>query len=257
MLRFAFLGMAGALMLVAGCVPSGQYIEMRDKYREEAAKNRRLMEENQKLAAALRAKGVNIDDLRKELALISETGAGRGMGVPLTVPPGTEHMKPLPGGGLRMGEFNFRSGSAELTDKAKAALNEVAAQLKAKPGVILVVDGHTDTDPISKSSNASNWELSGKRAAAVADYLVKAGACRGEDAFLRGFGQFKPISDEKAQNRRVEIFAIRTPGAGGVPAKAGGAEEPVTPARPTPKPATKAAPKTTPPEPSPDDPSYK
>jgi len=255
MSRFGFLGMVGALTLAAGCVPSGQYMEMRDKYREEAAKNRRLMEENTKLEAALRAKGVDVEAIRKELALISETGGGRGIGRPIAVPKGSEDMVQLPGGGLRMGALSFRSGSAELTDKAKAALDAVAQQLKAKPGFILVVDGHTDADPISKSHNASNWELSGKRAAAVVDYLVKAGACKGEDAFLRGFGEFKPLpGEEKAKNRRVELFAIDLLGAGGAPAKAGApAGEPATPARPTPKPA----PKTGALEPDPGDPSYK
>jgi chemotaxis protein MotB len=249
MSRFGFLGMVGALTLAAGCVPSGQYMEMRDKYREEAAKNRRLMEENTKLEAALRAKGVDVEAIRKELALM-ETRGGSGFGRSIAVPKGSEEMVQLPGGGLRMGALNFRSGSAELTDKAKAALDAVAQQLKAKPGFILVVDGHTDTDQISKSHNASNWELAGKRAAAVADYLVKAGVCPGEDALIRGFGQFKPIGEDKAKNRRVEIYAIDT---GGAPAKATGAGEAPPPARPTPKPA----PKTGAVEPDPGDPTYK
>lgn len=159
MLRFGFLGVLGAAMLATGCVSSSQHAELRAKYEEEAAKSRRLAEENRKLAAALKAKGVNIDDIRKRLDLIDADGGGRGIGRTLKAPEGAEDMVQLPNGGLRMGALNFRSGSAELTDKAKAALNEVANQLKAKPGFLLVVDGHTDSDPISKSNNASNWEL--------------------------------------------------------------------------------------------------
>ncbi|HOX05250.1 MAG TPA: OmpA family protein [Planctomycetota bacterium] len=242
MLRFGFLGVLGAAMLATGCVSSSQHAELRAKYEEEAAKSRRLAEENRKLAAALKAKGVNIDDIRKRLDLIDADGGGRGIGRTLKAPEGAEDMVQLPNGGLRMGALNFRSGSAELTDKAKAALNEVANQLKAKPGFLLVVDGHTDSDPISKSNNASNWELAGKRAAAVVDFLVKAGACKGEDALLRGFGPFKPISQEKAKNRRVEIFAIDTPGTGGRSAAkdAGLEDEPAAPATPTTPPARPA-----------------
>jgi chemotaxis protein MotB len=245
MSRWGLLGIVGFALLAAGCVPSSQYDELKAKYEEEAAKSRRLAEENDRLARALAAKGVNVDDIRRKLDLIDSTGGGGGMGMPIPAPKDSEGFTSLPDGGLRMGALNFRPGSAELTDKAKAALDEVANHLKTRPHFVLVVDGHTDSDPITKSHNASNWELSGKRAAAVVDYLVKVGACKGEDALLRGFSQFRAISDDKAKNRRVDIFAIEAPGAGkSAPAKATGGEEapahaPVTPARP----ATKTAPK--------------
>jgi flagellar motor protein MotB len=246
MSRFGFLGILGAMLLAAGCVSSQQHDELKAKYEEEAAKSRRLAEENAKLTAALRAKNVDVDAIKRELALIDANGGGTGVG---------RKFEPIKGEGidvldrgLRMSELNFRPGSAELTEKAKTALHEVANQLKAKPGFLLVVDGHTDSDPITRSNNASNWELSGKRAAAVLDHLVKAGVCDGQNAFLRGYGEFRAISPDKAKNRRVEIYAFDAPGlAGGSRVKDTGLEdEPVappsapTPTRPTPKTAPKA-----------------
>ena len=243
MSRFGFLTMIGALLLAAGCVPSNQYADMKYKYEEEAAKSRRLAEENAKLQAALRAKHVDVDALMRELSML-ETAPEKGSGRTFAPIAGTE-VTILEKGGIRLGGLNFRSGSAELTDSGKAALSQVAQQLKAKPGFILVVDGHTDSDPISKSNNASNWELSGKRAAAVTDYLVKAGVCDGQNAFLRGFGEFRPISNEKARYRRVEIYAFDAPGLSGgrtssAPASTGMEPDAGVPAAPPTRPAPRA-----------------
>ena len=248
MSRFRYLGVLAIVVFSAGCVSSGQYLEMRAKYEEEHDRANRLERESLAMERALRA--ANIDTGTRKKIIEVESGA------PSSVPfaPSKDYTA-LRGGGARLEELHFRSGSAELSEKGKAALDSIGEQLKGMPPVAVVVDGHTDTDPILKSHHASNWELSGKRAAAVLDYLVKKGAVDPKNAALRGYGEFRPLPPPagKAQNRRVEIFAIRTPGAGGVPAKVGGAEEPVTPARPTPKPAPKTAPK----EPALDDPSYK
>ncbi len=58
----------------------------------------------------------------------------------------------------------------------------------------------------------------------------------------RGYGEFRPISPDKARNRRVEIYAFDAPGlAGGSNLKESGAgNEPVAP---TPPPPTRPAPK--------------
>jgi outer membrane protein OmpA-like peptidoglycan-associated protein len=243
MSRFGFLGIMGAVLLATGCVSSSQHNDLMQKYLEEEALSRRLAAENAKLTAALQGRNVDVAGILKNLPPVDVMPPGGG-GRPFKPVPGDA--TPLPDGGMRFGELNFRPGSAELSEKGKAALDQVAAQLKARPGFILVVDGHTDTDPIAKTKNvnASNWELSGKRAAAVLDHLVKAGVCDGKHAYLRGYGEFKPISPDKAKNRRVEIYAFDAPGlAGGSGAKATGPEEepvapapPPTPTRPAPKP---------------------
>jgi chemotaxis protein MotB len=250
MSRFRFLGALGALLLAGGCVSSNQYDEVKYKLQEEEAKSRRLAEENAKLAAALRSKNVDVDKLLAELREL-ETSPTRGGGRRFNNVTGEEVTR-LEKGGLRLGGVNFRSGSAELSDKGKAVLKQVAAELKAKPGFLLVVDGHTDNDPIHKSANASNWELSGKRAAAVVDFLVKEeGVCKGEEALLRGYGEFKPIPGAaKAQNRRVEVYAFDAPGlapgkssaAPAAPAAAANPDDEVPEPAPAPAPTRPAKP---------------
>lgn len=253
MSRFGFLGIVGAVLLAAGCVSSSQHNDLMQKYLEEEAKSRRLAADNAKLTSALRGKNVDVGKILNDLSMIDQAPA-TGSGRPFTGVTGDVTL--LRDGGIRLGGLNFRSGSAELSDQGKAVLDQIAAKLKAKPGFIMVVDGHTDTDPISKSKNASNWELSGKRAAAVVDHLVKAGVCDGQQAMLRGFGEFRGISPDKAKNRRVEIYAFDAPGlAGGSSVKDTGLEdEPVTP---TPPPPTRPTPKPAPKTPAGDDPTLK
>ncbi len=104
------------------------------------------------------------------------------------------------------GQAVFATGSAKLTDKGKAAVDDVVKQLHSfdKVKTIKIV-GHTD----STGSKAFNQKLSEKRANAVRDHLVSRGV---NPALLTasGMGESSPIADNKTkegrqQNRRVEI----------------------------------------------------
>ncbi len=218
MSRILILSACGAILMASGCVPSNQYLEMRSKYEEEAAKNRALADENNQLRSQVEGKNaviasneIDLNALRNKLDVWKDAdlwGKIDGRGV-----------ERIHGGrGLRLSALNFRSGSADLSPRGKQVLGQVASQLKSKGNIVLIVDGHTDADPILKSNNRSNWELSGKRAASVVDFLVKAGVVKGRNALLRGFGPHQPVKGDlknKAKNRRVEIFYKRI-GKGGV-----------------------------------------
>jgi flagellar motor protein MotB len=214
------LGIVGLLLAAAGCVPSDQYLDMKSKYDQERMRADRLQTENERLRdqnralAARGGSGMTQEEMEKWLAAHPPTG-----GVTFTGTPGAT---PIKGGGILLEDLTFRSGSADLTDRGKAALDNVGEQIRKYGAGTLEVDGHTDTDPIRSSNNASNWELSGKRAAAVVDYLVKKGAVDPREAVLRGFGQYHPISSEKSKNRRVEIRYYPNSGSGAAP---GGASE--------------------------------
>jgi chemotaxis protein MotB len=224
MSRIMLLSACGAFLLASGCVPSSRYLEMRSKYEEEAAKNRQLADENNQLRShvegmrgTLIGKDIDINALRDKLGVLRGVGIWDKIGGP-----GVEMIEGRRG--LRLSALNFAPGSASLSSRGRQVLGQVAAQLKSKGNVVLVVDGHTDTDPIRKSNNRSNWELSGKRAAAVVDYLVKARAIKGKNALLRGFGQHQPVKGDfnnKAKNRRVELFYIPI-GKGGRPTGSSG-----------------------------------
>ncbi|MEZ6014123.1 MAG: OmpA family protein [Planctomycetota bacterium] len=109
-------------------------------------------------------------------------------------------------------EITFASGKATLTSKGQDALKKVAARLKSEFGkdARFYVEGHTDTDPIKKSTFESNRELSVARAMAVLDYLVAGCQVPDERFIVVGHGQYMPVapgntSEAKAKNRRVEI----------------------------------------------------
>ena len=70
------------------------------------------------------------------------------------------------------GALLFDSGSAQLTDDAKAVLFKVGALLERFGSGIIEIEGHTDNVPMSSAKYASNEELSSARALSVFYYLV-------------------------------------------------------------------------------------
>ncbi len=77
----------------------------------------------------------------------------------------------------------------------------------------IVVEGHTDSQPISNSQYPSNWELSGARASAVVRTFVTDGVTRGR---LSGalYGAEDPTASNatpegRSRNRRVDVILTR------------------------------------------------
>lgn len=88
-------------------------------------------------------------------------------------------------------------------------LDEAVSQLKAKPDVKVVINGHTD----SSGTSQYNQKLSERRAMSVLDYFVSKGI---SESRLRavGHGFDSPIADNqtadgRALNRRVELDVIQ------------------------------------------------
>jgi len=99
----------------------------------------------------------------------------------------------------------FDFGKAAITPEATKALDRLAVFLKENRDKRVELEGHTD----AVGKEPYNLRLSGKRAAAVKDYLVKR-AIEASRISVQGFGGIKPIADGKteagrARNRRVEI----------------------------------------------------
>ena len=104
----------------------------------------------------------------------------------------------------------FSSGKATLIPSAKTDLNHIVSVLNDKySGRQIDVVGHTDADPIKKSSWKDNWELSAQRALSVLRQLNSNGIPNDRIRAV-GCGQGRAIapnssSSGKARNRRVEI----------------------------------------------------
>ncbi len=101
---------------------------------------------------------------------------------------------------------HFATDKSDLSDEAKATLDQASVAMKQDKKIHLRVEGYTD----SSGMVAHNNDLAGARAAAVVDYLRAKGVYQ-EQLTGEGFGAEKPVDTNataagKADNRRVELF---------------------------------------------------
>jgi outer membrane protein OmpA-like peptidoglycan-associated protein len=104
------------------------------------------------------------------------------------------------------GDVLFSPGKADLKESAKATLDKIIdAVNKDYAGKKIMIDGYTDSDPISKTKDkwVDNLDLSAARARAVTQYLISQGLSS-RLVLPRAMGSTNPKAT-KAQSRRVEI----------------------------------------------------
>jgi chemotaxis protein MotB len=133
----------------------------------------------------------------------------------------------------------FPVGEAELSANGRDVLSRVGAALKDVESKQIWVQGHTDDQPIytkqgkpappaddtakkkkkpgkkapkaeAKKNDAvlayvTNWELSAARALTVVHYLQDDAKIDPTRLAAVAFGQWRPVSKERAKNRRIEI----------------------------------------------------
>lgn len=101
---------------------------------------------------------------------------------------------------------HFGFDQDHLTKKAKAALDQLAAEVPNARHYIIVVEGNTD----SVGDAEYNYGLSQRRAASVIQYLVAEHQVPGFKIYEIGLGKDKAVATNansrgRAENRRVEI----------------------------------------------------
>lgn len=107
-------------------------------------------------------------------------------------------------------DVRFGFDRSSLSDEAKAALDEFAAQLKQENrGVYVEIQGHTD----SVGDEAYNERLALERAEAVRRYLSQAHDVPLHRMNVISYGESEPIADNgtregRAQNRRVTLVVL-------------------------------------------------
>ena len=107
---------------------------------------------------------------------------------------------------------SFASGSAELSDSARAVLAQIAAPLSELPHGVRI-EGHTDDTPIATSRVRSNWELSTARATQVIAYLQQDMGLAATRLSAAGYGEFHPrvpntSAEARGENRRVDLVIL-------------------------------------------------
>lgn len=103
-------------------------------------------------------------------------------------------------------ELLFRKASDKINSNGRSAIRQIAQSINSSPDLIVLVEGHTDTD----GTAAYNWNLSTRRATAVVKELI-AGGVNPARITASGKGAYHPIATNsteqgKSQNRRVEII---------------------------------------------------
>lgn len=107
----------------------------------------------------------------------------------------------------------FDSGQAVVKQQAKPFLGTVADLIVTLPNRV-EIEGHTDSQRIVQPSQyVSNWNLSGDRAANVANYFIKEYSINSERFKIAGYADTEPVdSNETAEgrenNRRVVIVIL-------------------------------------------------
>jgi len=105
----------------------------------------------------------------------------------------------------------FKFNHSDLTDEAKAALDQLASKVKGSKGYVLEIQGFTD----NKGTEDYNLVLSQKRSESVVRYLAEQHQIPLFRMFILGLGESKQVEDNKTKegreaNRRVEINLLKS-----------------------------------------------
>ena len=104
----------------------------------------------------------------------------------------------------------FKSGSAELTNKAKNIMKKIA-DVNQKGKSEILVSGHTDDKPLTFGSiYRDNWDLAAARSSSVVQELSGTGKLMPNRMKAISYGETKPIVSNESpsgreKNRRIEI----------------------------------------------------
>ncbi len=212
-MRFGVIGLAammGLSLLVGGCsrVSKKDYELAKSESTELREQNAQLDQQNRDLASRMSQLEA---DRAQQLAAAQQPAATGWSG-------GGDSASSGGGGGPTnftedssgnmvaelAGDVTFNSGQATLTSAAKKKLDRIAGELNSRYARRSVrVEGHTDSQKITKSKWASNDALSQARAESVEKYLSGKGVSGGRISAV-GYGSSQP-KGSMAASRRVEI----------------------------------------------------
>ncbi|MCC5875998.1 MAG: OmpA family protein [Candidatus Sumerlaeia bacterium] len=108
----------------------------------------------------------------------------------------------------------FDPGEADLTAEGRALMGDVAKILHERfPNRELLIEGHTDNQPIVRSGWRSNWELGAARALNMLHELVGNHGIKPSNVSATSYGEFRPASsnaspDGRRANRRAVIVIL-------------------------------------------------
>lgn len=108
----------------------------------------------------------------------------------------------------------FKSGSYDVTDKAKSVLAKVAKVVNDKPDFECMVEGNTDNVPYNGSGILlDNWDLSVKRSTSIIRVLAGDLKVNPAQLIAAGRSSYVPLvandtPENRARNRRTRIVVL-------------------------------------------------
>lgn len=107
----------------------------------------------------------------------------------------------------------FKSGSSEISTKAKGLLQKVATVIAGKPDMEVMVEGYTDNVPINTARTKDNWDLSTQRATSVIRVLQNDFNIDPKRLIAAGRSEYLPLAsndnaDGRSRNRRTRIVIL-------------------------------------------------
>jgi chemotaxis protein MotB len=106
----------------------------------------------------------------------------------------------------------FKSGSYNVTERAKEVLAKVAKVVNSKPDFECMVEGHTDNVPYQSGVLLDNWDLSVKRSTSIIRVLQSLDVNPAQ-LIAAGRADYVPLVDNdtaenRAKNRRTRIVVM-------------------------------------------------
>ena len=111
----------------------------------------------------------------------------------------------------KQGGSLFPSGSAQMPERTRALINQIAPVISSLPNN-LSVSGHTDASPFNAGAGYTNWELSSDRANASRRALQTSGIPMDRITQVVGKADTEPLTPADPflpENRRIDIVLLR------------------------------------------------
>jgi chemotaxis protein MotB len=107
----------------------------------------------------------------------------------------------------------FKSGSYEVSSRAKEVLAKVAKVINEKPDFECMVEGHTDNVPYRNGVLLDNWDLSAKRSTSIVRVLTKDLGVSSKQLIAAARSEYVPLvannsAENRATNRRTRIVIM-------------------------------------------------
>lgn len=103
----------------------------------------------------------------------------------------------------------FAFDSADIRPEVRELLTALA-EIIAVSGASVAIEGHTDNTPPQNSGAGDNWDLSGRQALAVMEFLSQAGGIKADLLTPLAYAGSKPLHSNatpqgRARNKRVDL----------------------------------------------------